>query len=163
MPPGELHRALKVGGVAVWLMVGAPIFFGSAFSPARLAGWAVAYVAFLALFAIALRTSKLLAIAGEAACVVALVLVMCDGFEGALLVLAALQLGGLVSRRRGLLWIGAQTALLAVAISIHWSPRAALLLAPPYLGFQLLAFFVADVLAREARAREQLRAAQARL
>ena len=163
MAPGELRRALKVGGIAAWLMVGAPIFLGSALSAPRLAGWAAAYVAFLALFLIALRTSSLVAIAGEAVCVVALVLLLCDGFEGALLVLAALQLGGLVSRRRGLLWVAAQTALLAAAVSIHWAPRAALLLAPPYLGFQLLAFFVADVLAREARAREQLRAAQARL
>jgi signal transduction histidine kinase len=164
MAPGELRRALKIGGIAVWLMVGAAIFFGGAGVPAgRLAGWAVAYVGFLALFLVALRISSLLAIAGEVACVVALVLFLCDGFEGALLVLAALQLGGLVSRRRGLVWVGVQTALLAVAISIHWSPRAALLLAPPYLGFQLLAFFVSDVLAREARAREQLRAAQARL
>jgi signal transduction histidine kinase len=163
MPAGELRRALKIGGIAVWLMVGVPIFLGSALSPARVAGWAVAYVGFLALFLVALRTSSLVAIAGEAACVVALVLLLCDGFEGALLVLAALQLGGLLSRRRGLIWIAAQTALLAVAISIHWTPRAALLLAPPYLGFQLLAFFVSDLLAREGRAREELRAAQARL
>src|SRR5438067_3568322 len=163
MEPGELRRALTIGGIAVWLMVGAPIFFGGSVSPARLAGWAAAYVAFLALFVLAMRTRRLLLIAGQAACVVALVLLMCDGFEGALLVLGALQLGGRLSRRRGLLWIALQTALLAVAVSIHWAPRAALLLAPPYLGFQLLAFFVSDLLAREARAREELRAAQARL
>ena len=163
MGPGEVRRALKIGGIVVWLMVGAPILLGSASSAARLAGWAVAYAAFLALFLVALRTSSLVAIAGEAICVVALVLFLCDGFEGALLVLTALQLGGLLSRRRGLIWIAAQTALLAGAISIHWAPRAALLLAPPYLGFQVLAFFVSDLLAREARAREELRAAQARL
>ena len=163
MEPGELRRALTIGGIAVWLMVGVPIFFGGSVSPPRLAGWAAAYVAFLALFVLAMRTRRLLLIAVQAACVVALVLLLCDGFEGALLVLGALQLGGRLSRRRGLLWIVAQTAFLAAAVSIHWSPRAAVLLAPPYLGFQLLAFFVADLLAREARAREELRAAQARL
>jgi signal transduction histidine kinase len=163
MGTGELRRALKIGGIAVWVMVGSALLLGGAVSTARVAGWAVAYVAFLVLFLVALRTSSLLAIAGEAVSVFALVLFLCDGFEGALLVLAALQLGGVVSRRRGLLWVVAQTVLLAVAISIHWSPRAALLLAPPYLGFQLLAFFVTELLAREARAREQLRAAQARL
>jgi len=163
MGPNELRRALKIGGIAVWLMVGAPVLAGGAQSPARLAGWAVAYLAFLALFLLALRTGSLLAIAGQAVAVVALVLLLCDGFEGALLVLGALQLGGLLSRRRGLLWIAVQSALLASAVSVHWSPRAALLLAPPYLAFQLLAFFVASVLAREARAREELRAAQARL
>ena len=168
MGPDELRRALKIGGIAVWLMVGVPVFLGGINSAPRLAGWAAAYLAFLALFLLALRTGRLLAIAGQAVCVVALVLTLCDGFEGALLVLGALQLGGLVSRRRGLLWIALQSAALAGAVAYHWSPRAALLLAPPYLAFQLLAFFVADVLAREARAREarareELRAAQARL
>src|SRR5438094_3801704 len=143
MEPGDVRPALKIGGIAVWLMVGAPIFLGGAVSVPRLAGWAVAYLAFLALFIVALRTRSLIAIAAQAACVIALVLLLCDGFDGALLVLGALQLGGLVSRRRGVLWIALQTALLAVAVSIHWAPRAALLLAPPYLGFQLLAFFVA--------------------
>jgi len=144
-------------------MVGAPILFGGSYSAARLAGWAAAYLAFLALFLVGLRTGKLLAIAGQAVCVVVLVLTLCDGFEGALLVLGALQLGWLVSRRRGLVWVCAQSGALAAAVAYHWTPRAALLLAPPYLAFQLLAFFVADVLAREARAREELRAAQARL
>jgi signal transduction histidine kinase len=163
MEPRELRRALNTGGIAVWLMVGAPIFLGGAMSTPRLAGWAVAYLAFLALFVAAVRTRRLVLVAGQAVCVVALVLLLCDGFEGALLVLGALQLGGRLSRKRGVAWIAVQTALLAGAVSIHWSPRAALLLAPPYLGFQLLAFFVADLLAREARAREELRAAQARL
>jgi signal transduction histidine kinase len=163
MGPAELRRALRIGGIAVWLMVGIPVFTGGIPSPARLAVWAPAYLAFLALFLFALRTGRLLAIAGQAICVVALVLSLCDGFEGALLVLGALQLGGLVSRRRGLLWIALQSAALGGAVAYHWTPRAALLLAPPYLAFQILAFFVADVLAREARAREELRAAQARL
>src|SRR2546430_16332875 len=101
MGPDELRRAVKIGGLAVWLMVGAPILFAGSTSAARLAGWVATYVAFLALFLLALRTGKLLAIGGQAVCVVALVLTLCDGFEGALLVLGALQLGGLVSRRRG--------------------------------------------------------------
>ena len=145
------------------LMVGIPVFTGGIPSPARLAIWIPAYLAFLALFLFALRTGQLFAIAGQAICVVALVLSLCDGFEGALLVLGALQLGGLVSRRQGLVWIALQSAALAGAVSYHWVPRAALLLAPPYLAFQLLTFFVTDVLAREARSREELRAAQARL
>src|SRR5713226_8783047 len=110
MGPDELRRALKIGGIAVWLMVGVPVFAGGINSATRLAGWAAAYLAFLALFLLALRTGRLLAIAGQAACVVALVLTLCDGFKGALLVLGALQLGGLVSRRRGLLWIALQSA-----------------------------------------------------
>jgi signal transduction histidine kinase len=100
----------------------------------------------------------LLALAGCA--VVAMVLVLCDGFEGALMVLIALRLGGSVSRRAGIAWVVAQSALLGVGIAVHWSRPPAILLAPPYLGFSLLAFFVADVLARSAAANEELRAAQ---
>jgi signal transduction histidine kinase len=59
------------------------------------------------------------------------------------LVLVALQLGGRGRRRAGLVAIAMQSAALAAAVAVHWTPGAALLLAPPYLGFQLLAFFAA--------------------
>jgi hypothetical protein len=46
----------------------------------------------------------------------------------------------------------AQSAALAVAEGVHWMASAALLLAPPCVGFVLLASFVAEVTARSARA-----------
>jgi signal transduction histidine kinase len=58
------------------------------------------------------------------------------------------------------LLIAGQTALLAGAIAVHWAPRPALLLAPPYLGFQLLAFAVARLYAQKARTNAELRAAK---
>ena len=61
----------------------------------------------------------------------ALVLTLCDGFEGALLVLVAMQLGSRVDRRTGLVWIAVQTVLLCAAITYHWSLRPALMLAVP--------------------------------
>src|SRR5213082_1161725 len=79
---------------------------------------------------------------------------MCDGFEGALLVLVALQLGGRTSRRAGLAAIALQSAALGAAIAVHWNPGAALLLAPPYLGFQVLAFLAAEGMARLEAAKE---------
>src|SRR6266852_6359861 len=137
-------------------MVGLPLLFQSGLDPHRLAGWAPASIGFaLASWysASSDRRRALALLVFQVACVLAMVLLLCDGFEGALLVLVALQLGGRVSRRIGIVWIVAQSALLAGAIAIHWSPRPALLLVPPYLGFELLAFFVADVLARDASAR----------
>ncbi len=153
----------------MWGMVGLPLLFHGGLDPRRLAAWAVVYTA----FAVALwldtggrRRSVLLPL--EVACVLAMVMLLCDGFEGALLVLVALQLGPRVSLRAGIAWVVLQTALLALAISLHWTPNAALLLAPPYLGFQLLALLVAGLVARHAEARgglakanEELRAAQA--
>jgi len=152
--PRELRRLIAVGGAAVWLMVGLPIFIRGAQEPWRLAAWSAAYVAFGIVLALALRTGRLLWTVPQAAAVIALVLIMCDGFEGALLVLVALQLGGRTSRRAGLAAIALQSAALFAAIAVHWNRGAALLLAPPYLGFQLLAFFAAEGMWRLARTQE---------
>lgn len=168
----ELRRVLKLGGFAVWLMVGAPVFINGAKDPRRLVLWAVAYAGFGLAFrrstGPSLARGRFLALlAVEVASILTMVLLLCDGFEGALLVLVALSLGGVLPRRSGAAWIAVQSALLAAAIAIHWSPRQAILLSPPYLGFQLLAFLVADLYARDAlarrelaRANEALRAAQ---
>jgi signal transduction histidine kinase len=89
-----------------------------------------------------------------------LVLLLCDGFEGTLLVLVAMQLAPRLPRRTGLVWIVTQSLLLGAAVAIHWSLRPALMLAPPYLGFQILAFLAVEALDREARANAELRAAR---
>ncbi len=144
----ELRKILLIGGPAVWLMVGAPIFLRGSPEPWRLWEWSGAYLAFGAALWLSLRTGRIIWLLVQAAAVIALVLIMCDGFEGALLVLVALQLGGRVGRRAGLLAVAAQSAALGAAIAAHWNAQAALLLAPPYLGFQLLAFFAAEGMAR---------------
>jgi len=94
----------------------------------------------------------------QAAATIAMVLTLCDGFEGTLLVVVAMQL--VMPRRRAFIWIGIQTLLLAIAVGIHWTPRAALLLAPPYLGFQLLAFLTLDSIEQSSRLSERLRIAR---
>jgi signal transduction histidine kinase len=99
----------------------------------------------------------------QVAAVVALVLTLCDGFEGTLLVIVAMQLGGRLPRGRAFTWIAIQTLLLAIAITIHWSLRPAILLTPPYLGFQLLAYLAFEAMARESRARRELETANAEL
>jgi signal transduction histidine kinase len=129
---------------------------------ARLALWAACYLSFAIGFWFALRSRRGLWLFVQAAAVTGTVLAMCDGFEGALLVLVALQLGGRTSRRAGLVSIVAQSAALGAAIGIHWTPAAALLLAPPYLAFQLLAFFAAEGLVR-LEAAEDLRIENGRL
>src|SRR5438067_947308 len=128
-------RAIRMASFGVWLLVGLPVVAQGADSWQRMAQWAVAYILFAILFA----TDRL---ALAAACVIVTVLLLCDGFEGALLALIAMRLGArMMNVRSGVLWIVIQTLALAVAVTIHWSLRPALLLAPPYLGFQLLAFF----------------------
>lgn len=154
---------LRWGGLAAWLGVGLPVWLQrSEASPQAFSGWLGAWLLFAVVFWITAgsrelpRGVDLALLALEGACVVVTVLLLCDGFEGALLVMVAMQLASRVSRRTGLVWIAAQTALLAAGVALHWSPRSALLLAPPYLGFQVLAFFTFGVLDREARGRGEL-------
>lgn len=150
-------RAIRIASFGVWLLVGLPVVAQGADSWQRMAQWAVAYILFAILFA----TDRL---ALAAACVMVTVLLLCDGFEGALLALIAMRLGTRDIRTGdAIAWIAVQTLLLAIAVTIHWSLRPALLLAPPYLGFQLLAFFVVRFHAQAAdrsRIAERLRIAQ---
>jgi signal transduction histidine kinase len=160
----EHHSLLRWAGLAAWLGVGLPIWLqlSAIQRPGAFVGWLVAWFVFAAAFWITAGSRELpqraalalLVLQGE--CVLVLVLLLCDGFEGTLLVLVAMQLAARVSRRTGLAWIAVQSLLLAVAIGIHWTPRSAMLLVPPYLGFQILAFLAFAALEREARGREEL-------
>ena len=158
----ELRRLLTVSGPIVWLMVAAPVLLRRPPLDARFGAWAAAYVSFGLFFVLAVQTRRLLWLALQAAAVVGVVLAMCDGFEGVLLVLVALQLGGLTSRRVGLCAVAIQSAALGASVAFHWNAQAALLLAPPYLAFQLLAFFAAEGLVRLEEA-DELRVTTGRL
>jgi signal transduction histidine kinase len=144
----ERARLVRIGGTLTWFAVAVPLIIQSSPSIARLGLWALSWLA----FGIALQRKWLLV---QVAAVVGMVLTMCDGFEGTLLVIVAMQL--VMPRRRAFIWIGVQTLLLAIAIGIHWTPRSALLLTPPYLGFQLLAFLTIESIDRSSRMAERLR------
>ncbi|HXO21291.1 MAG TPA: histidine kinase [Thermoanaerobaculia bacterium] len=156
-------RLIGIAGLVVWLMVGLPAFLYHAGAPPPDPRWILAFLLFGALFAADLRHPRLLLVAGECIAALALVLLRCKGYEGTLLALAAMQLGTRLDRVAGILWIAVQSLLLGAAISIQMNPRAAWLVAPPYLGFQLVAFFTSYVMAREAAARGALAAANAEL
>src|SRR5258706_4934621 len=153
-------RILGVAGLTAWLMVGLPVVIQGANTPGVMVRWAVAYVLFGALFIADLKHPRLSLLAMEALCVTVMVLLLCDGFEGALLVMIAIRLPSLLDRGRGLVWIAVQTLLLAGAVALHWNGRSAFLLAPPYFGFQVLAFFSFELLELEMRTSAQLRAMQ---
>ncbi len=160
-------RILTLAGLAAWLAVGMPVMLAGADALWRLVVWLIAYVAFAIAFAARARVRGFAPLVMEVAAVLAMVLTLCNGFEGTLLVLVAAQLGLSTSRRVGLPWIAIQSALLFAAIAVHWSPRPAIMLTPPWLGFQLFAFLALEVMRREAaanaergRLEERLRIAQ---
>ncbi|HXH40040.1 MAG TPA: histidine kinase, partial [Thermoanaerobaculia bacterium] len=153
-------RILGVAGLTAWLMVGLPVILQGAVTAWLMAQWTVAFVLFGALFIADLRRPHRSFLAMEAVCVALMALLLCDGFEGALLVLIAMRLPAMMGRWPGIAWIAGQTLLLLVAVSIHWNSRIALLLAPPYFGFEILAYFAFELLEREMRTSAQLRAMQ---
>ncbi|HKR63021.1 MAG TPA: hypothetical protein VJZ00_04750, partial [Thermoanaerobaculia bacterium] len=132
---------MRLAALGVWVLVGLPIVLQGADTWQRMAQWSVAYALFGILFFADLRKPSAPLLALSSLSILVTVLLLCDGFEGALMVLIAMRLGTRSDTRTGIAWIIAQTLLLGIAITIHWSLRPALLLAPPYLGFQLLAFF----------------------
>jgi signal transduction histidine kinase len=173
----DLRRLLRWGGFAIWAVVGVPILLFQLRAPSRvrLSGPLVAWATAFALFgvALALSTSRsrrldtqgaLLLAAGQAAAAFCLMaLPPCFGLEGALLVLVAFQLGGLLSRRGAIVWILAQSAGLLAIMWLHWGWHWGIVLAGAYLPFQLIAYATTRLLAQETLARERLTAANAEL
>jgi signal transduction histidine kinase len=163
IPPMSQSRLIGVIGLATWLLVALPALLYHV--PAGFADWrwCAVYLSFGTLFVLDARRPHLLLLGLASATALALVLLRCNGYEGALLALIAMQLGTRVGRAVGIAWILGQTLLLGVADAITFNARSAWLLVPPYLGLQLVAFFVFDAMARETAARAALAASNAEL
>jgi signal transduction histidine kinase len=171
------RRLLRRGGFAVWAAVGLPVLVLQLFAPARdrnsLA--LVAWIASLLLFGVAFgmatsrrkgssRSATLALVAGETTAVMALVaLPPCFGLEGVLLVLVALQLGGVLRQSAAAGWIAFQSVGLLAIMWLHWGWHWGVVLAFAYLPFQFIADATARLLAEEAAARERLAASNAQL
>ena len=162
-------RLLRLAGLLVWLLVGIPTTLQGTGRLEAFAVWASGFLIFGALFAATTGGGPhppgvwTAALVAQAAAVIAMTAVQCRGYEGTLLVLVAMQVGWRMPTRNGLAWVVLQTLALAWGIQHHWSLRPALLLAPPYLGFQVLALLAMGALAREMRAAADLAGANAEL
>jgi len=156
-------RLIGIIALVTWLLVALPLLLYH--GPAGFLNWpwSAVYLSFGALFALDLRRPHLLLLGLASAAALALILLRCNGYEGALLALVAIQLGTRVNRATGITWILGQTVLMGVADAIAFSPHSARLLLPPYLGLQLVAFFVFETMAREVAARAALAASNAEL
>jgi signal transduction histidine kinase len=164
---GRAHGSLVLAGLGAWLLVSLPTWIGAHGSP-RFPVWAPAWLLCGAAMVVASRRARLdaaaaIALVLQGASVTIMVGLLCNGFEGMLLVFAAAQLGRLAPLRLGAAWLVAQTLAVAAALAVHWSPRAAIMLMAPYFGFQLFAFFAARLhaqLAEQSRTAERLRIAR---
>ena len=157
---------ITAAGLGAWLLVALPTVLGSWRSPSFRV-WSLAWLLFGLAFVVTSGRDRLdapmaagLVLQGGA--VVVLVSLLCNGYEGMLLVVVAAQLGRVVPLWPGLGWVIAQTLAVTLGIAFHWSRRPALMLMSPYLGFQLFAFFAFRVekrLAERGRLEERLRIA----
>jgi signal transduction histidine kinase len=156
-------KLIGIIGLVTWLFVALPALAYHVPAGTMDWRWSAICVSFAVLFALDLRRPHLLLLGLASAAALGLVLLRCNGYEGALLALIAMQLGRRVTRIVGITWILGQTLLLGIADAITFSPRSAQLLLPPYLALQLVAFFVFDALSREAAARGTLAVRNAEL
>ena len=160
--PDAVRRMLGWLGALAWLLVGVPIAVARGLDHAPLAWWAAGFLGFGAAFWLASRPGggdgrlrRLGLPAVQVVCAVTMVLVLCDGLEGLLLCLVAFQLGRWSRPRFGVSWVVVQSLASSAAMAVHWTPGAALMLGPPYFGFQLLAYASAYLIERVAEGRAE--------
>ena len=157
------QRLIGVAGLIAWVMVGLPSWVYHAGASATDWRWTTAFLIFGAAFAIDYVRPLRVLLVLESAAGISLIYLSCNSYEGTLLVVAAMQLGPRLRRMPGVIWLLTQTVLLAAVLSVRLGPRFAVALAPPYLGFQLLAFFALHLMAREVTTRSELAAVNAEL
>jgi signal transduction histidine kinase len=164
MGPMPLPRALLVAGIAAWFCVSVATAVEAQFT-LRLLAWAFASTVFIVAFLWSARTARrsFIALALQSAAAISMTALFCNGFEGLLLVLPAAQLALNTSSRLGFGWLVVQSLALTAAVTSQWYLRAALEIAVPYFGFQLLMFAVVRLFTEERRMREEMVHAHAEL
>ncbi len=164
-------NTLRASGLLVWLALSATTALQAQSGP-RLAIWAAGSLLFAAAFCrgTSAAGAPLIWIILQGAAIVDMVAVLCNGYEGFLLVLMAAQLGYWGRISYPYLWVTLEALALGIAIALHWSPGSALMLVPPYFGFGMLMLVATRLLREEAetrvslsRANEELVRAQAEL
>jgi signal transduction histidine kinase len=135
----------------------------ASFGRSRTLLWLGAYMTFSLVFWLTAkggeklsRTWLAMSLTTETVLVLVMVNAICNGYEGALLVVVAGQLAPLFSLPVSLSWVGGQTLLMGFVIRSHFSLEIALALSVSWLGFQIFTVLMSQAAAREAVARNEL-------
>lgn len=139
---------LRLAGSVVWILAGLPLFVRIVQAPellqhARYLCWLTCYFVFGATFGLTRwtvasrreRRLQLALLAIQAITALVMIVLVCSGHEGALLVLIAAQLGWFMPLRHALLWVAAQAALMGT-ISVTDLGRNNRCLAPDTVATQ---------------------------
>jgi signal transduction histidine kinase len=165
----EAKGLLRGAGFLTWFLSGLPLFVPFVQLPALLQHprywlWLVCFLIFGVTFGLTPWTAdsprerrvQVASLAAQAITALVMIVLVCTGKEGALLVLVAAQLGWFMSLRRALLWVATQAVLMLVILAAGGPLRATLSLMATYIGFQVLALFSCFLAASEASARVEL-------
>jgi len=133
------------------------------FGKARILLWLGAYATFSLVFWLTANQGEklsrawlMVSLIAELALVLLMINSICNGYEGALLVVVAGQLAPVFSLPVSLGWVGGQTLLMGFVIRSHFSLQIALALSVSWLGFQVFTVLMSQAAAREAIARNEL-------
>ncbi|HEY6250186.1 MAG TPA: histidine kinase, partial [Candidatus Angelobacter sp.] len=142
----------------------------ASFGKERILLWLSAYAVFTIVFWLAARQGEKLSRAWlavplvvETGLVLLMVNTICNGYEGALLVVVAGQLAPVFSLPISLSWVGAQTLLMGLVIRSRFSLEIALALSVSWFGFQVFTVLMSYAATREAIARNELATLNAEL
>jgi len=161
-----MNRRLSATGLLTWIVAGIPHLKWALHDHGAL-WWLIPYVAFAALFLIAMRSKDgrhpLSLIAAEAVAVLVLVALQPTGFMSSLLVIVAAQVGGRLPFRVAVLWIVIQSAILALIFAQTPGFTSPVMVALAYLMFQLFGAITTQAATSESLARQELAQAHAEL
>lgn len=165
---------LRAAGLLVWAFAGTPAALSIVRHPygvglGELVVWGGAFVVFGVTFFRATRKdapegrdgARLLLV--EAAAALTMNLPLCTGFEAALLVVVAVQVGLAMPVRVGLPWVAAQSILLFVLATYHMGFPGGAYWSIAVVGGEGFAFTLAAMAGREATARRALEKTNAEL
>lgn len=172
----EARGLLRFAGFLTWFLTGLPLSIRLVQAPGLLEQprywlWLACFFLFGVTFGLTRwsvdssreRRIQVISLAIQAITALVMIVLVCTGKEGALLVIVAAQLGWSMSLRRALVWVAAQAVLMWGILAVGWPPRETLSLMATYVGFQVLALFSCFLAASEASARADLARANSEL
>lgn len=172
----RLFRVALVATLIFPAFAALPVFTSGSDQPASMKQspillWVAAYVGFGAAFWLASRSHEkprprilyTVSLLVQTSLVLAMIQLLCTGFEGALLVVVAAQLGALLPLQIALSGVAVQSLVMGWVISLHWPLQTVVALSGAWLGFQVFAVLMSRVAASEASARSELAQANAQL
>ena len=165
----EARRLLRLAGFLTWSLAGLQLFVWLFETPGLLQQpryqlWLACFFIFGVTFGLTpwnegagrSRRIQLALLAVQAVTALVMLVLVCSGHEGALLVLVAAQLGWFMSLRRALLWVVIQAVLMGAILGFGWPLASILSLMATYVAFQVLALFSCFLAASEAGTRSEL-------